>query len=1482
MRNSSFFLIFAFIFAFVSTTFSQTVDKYAQDGKVVFQFDLQSILEIPMIDEKHIDFPNVDFLTRVSDEFGISSVYYLHPGINCEKLKNTVEVYFDDIYKVNDLVSYLRGFNFIEYAETKELHYHFFTPNDQYYGTQYQYNLFRINAEQAWDISTGSASVVVAVTDDAIYTSHPDLVNKMVAGRDVAENTNDPNPAGNADGFHGTHVSGIVGAETNNGIGIASIGFNVSIMPIKIARNSDGALVAGYDGIIWAADNGADVINMSWGGGNAGTYGQNVCNYAWNQGSILVAAAGNDGVSTVFYPAGYNNVIAVASTTSTDAKSNFSQFGTWIDISAPGSDIVSCNESGTYSYASGTSMASPLVSGLLGLMKSANMSLSNTEIINCMYSSADNIDAQNPSYINQLGHGRINAYQALLCVTASAAEVDAGIYSILQPTGGSCDGNISPSVILRNYGTDILTSVTINYQIVGHDTHIYNWTGSLAQDETEIINLDNLIAPLGIQVFKAYTSNPNGQQDQNPFNDELTSQFGIFDTGIPIPWQEDFESGNFLTNLWTVENPDNDIGWEIYNIVGTEPGDKAAGINLFNYASTGQRDALISPPLSFAGFETVELSFEHAYRRRNTASSDSLIIYISTDCGITYQRIFAQGENGTGTFATAGLLTTNFTPTQDTDWCIAGTVGTSCFNLNLNAYAGESNVIIKFESYNNNGNNMYIDNINIDGTVVPYDIGITEIIQPYTTVCQGDFSPEVMLKNFGDLTITSANIHYQLNSEPVETYEWTGSLATGESTNVFLPIISPETGINSIEVFTSMPNGNDDLNPSNDGQSKEFSVITHGVSLPFTEDFESGSFDTNNWTIIDPDMATTWNIYEIQGTSPGNKAAGINFFFYEETGERDGLLSPPLNFAGHSEIELSFEHAYRRRDQSSSDSLIIYISTDCGASFQRIFQAGENGTGSFATVVTSQQSFFPSQATDWCHSGTVGSACFTLDLSPWAGNPLVYIKFESYNNNGNNLFIDNINIISTGASVPVAGFDANTTEGCGNLIVQFTDTSTGDPNEWSWDFGDGSTSTQQNPQHEYAAPGVYTVSLTASNTLGGDEIIAEDLITVYELPSITLGDDDAACDEFIIDAGEGWQSYEWNGTPGEQTYTATESGTYTVIVTDENGCEASDNIYIEIYPEIILSFETTDETDTNAFDGTATVIIDGGTPPYLIVWASGYTGETQTGLTQGPIGITVTDDNGCSATSAVTIYTIGQMPIANFSADITSGCNEITVQFTDETTNDPDSWLWHFGDGNSSDEQNPVHTYTTAGTFSVSLTATNSQGNSEFTREDYIGLGQTPEFTIHVTHASGPDIADGEAYLEITAGLAPYTINWSSGGTTESVEGLIPGMYSVLVRDFYNCMKTSPFVIDWTTDILSNSNNIFEVYPNPASDRLFVNFPDNQPRKMAMYDLSGKLILTKEVNDNTKQIDISNLRAGIYTLSIIESGKITNIKIVVI
>lgn len=713
----------------------QTVDEWAQDGKMIFQFKPEFQISLPMLNENEVDIQSSSYFLPYTDEFKITAVKRLHTDIRDEKLLNTYQIEFDEIFKIKDLIRIFETFEEVEYAEYKSLHRSFLTPNDQYYSNNTQWNLFKINAAQAWDISTGSPSVIVAVTDNAIYTSHPDLINKLVPGYDVANNDNNPNPAAGNDGEHGTHVSGIVGAQTNNSIGVASIGYNTSVMPVKIGRDSDGALTAGYEGIAWAANNGADVINMSWGGGGYSSYGQNVINNAYNQGCILVAAAGNDGVETVFYPAGYNNVIAVASTTSTDAKSSFSQYGNWITVSSPGSNIYSSIPNTGYQYKSGTSMASPLVAGLVGLMKSVNPALPQADLINCLTSTCDNINAANPNYIGKLGAGRINAFAAMQCMQATLVNIDAGIINIIQPTGTVCNASITPVVILKNFGMLNLTNVTIRYQLDAGTIQTYNWTGNLSTGQFVNVSLPSVTPSSGGHTFRAFTESPNGSIDENLNNDEKQTSFTSFNEGVSLPFTETFESNSFSTNSWTILNPDGGITWDIATVSGTTPGNKAGRMNFYNYSATGQRDALVSPPLNLIGYESAELTFKHAYRRYSSGVTDSLIIYVSTDCGSTYQRALSMGENSTGTFATGYTTTSPFVPSSADDWC-SGPVGSSCKTVNLTPFVGYANVVVKFEAFNSNSNNLYIDNINITGVALSMP-PVVNISSSTSSICAG-------------------------------------------------------------------------------------------------------------------------------------------------------------------------------------------------------------------------------------------------------------------------------------------------------------------------------------------------------------------------------------------------------------------------------------------------------------------------------------------------------------------------------------------------------------------------------------------------------------------------------------------------------------------------------------------------------------------------------------------------------------------------
>lgn len=222
---------------------------------------------------------------------------------------------------------------------------------------------------------------------------------------------------------------------------------------------------------------------------------------------------------------------------------------------------------------------------------------------------------------------------------------------------------------------------------------------------------------------------------------------------------------------------------------------------------------------------------------------------------------------------------------------------------------------------------------------------------------------------------------------------------------------------------------------------KEDNIIVGGVMLPFTEDFESGSFSLGSWTIDNPDNDKTWEITTVGGNTPGDKAYMVNMFnYFVPPGQRDRLISPPLNLTGYQHIQLQFQHAYAQKYATLTDSLIVYISDDCGDTWVRIFSGGEDGSGIFATHPQTSDEFIPSVEDDWCGAG-FGPDCNIIDISSWAGSINVKIMFESYNFLGNNLFIDNIVITSpVGTEEPIISSEdihlfPNPSDGQFNLYI---------------------------------------------------------------------------------------------------------------------------------------------------------------------------------------------------------------------------------------------------------------------------------------------------------------------------------------------------------------------------------------------------------------------------------------------------------------
>lgn len=314
------------------------------------------------------------------------------------------------------------------------------TPNDERWPQQWA--LTKINAPQAWDI-THCQGVVIAMLDTGVYLQHPDLLNVLWTNPgEIPDNGRDDDGNGKVDDVHGwhfyqncttgvclpyenpiiqdenghgTHITGIAVAETNNATGIAGVSWGARAMTVRVLDEyGDGYYYDIALGIVYAADNGAQVINLSLGGEAPSQVLQDAVNYAYSKGALVVAAAGNNG-GAVFYPAACDNAIAVAATDANDQRLSFSNQGPEVDIAAPGDNIISTwPPPYLYYYKRGTSMATPHVSAAAALLWSWRPDWSNQQVQERLQAQADDVNsALYPGHDPYLGWGRLNLYRVL-------------------------------------------------------------------------------------------------------------------------------------------------------------------------------------------------------------------------------------------------------------------------------------------------------------------------------------------------------------------------------------------------------------------------------------------------------------------------------------------------------------------------------------------------------------------------------------------------------------------------------------------------------------------------------------------------------------------------------------------------------------------------------------------------------------------------------------------------------------------------------------------------------------------------------------------------------------------------------------------------------------------------------------------------------------------------------------------------------------
>jgi subtilisin family serine protease len=334
----------------------------------------------------------------------------------------------------------------IEFVENNYIASLSVNPNDVKYPSQW--HLRKIDAPFGWDIHTGSSGIPIAIIDSGVDPTHPDLADKLLPGYNfLGDNTDTHDVHG-----HGTAVAGSAAAITNNSIGVAGVAWENPIMPLVVVNTQGRASYFDIaQAITYAADNGAKVMNISIAGPSPSSTLQNAVHYAWDRGAVVVAAAANSGTDTPYYPAACSNTVAVSATTSTDALASWSNFGDWVDVSAPGVSIGTTKRGGTYGYYSGTSFASPITAGLVALIMSVNPSLANDQAVEILEQNADDLGAAgfDPNY----GHGRINVNESLLAASVSvpAPDTTPPSASITAPVDGVA---VSSDVFVNVSATD--------------------------------------------------------------------------------------------------------------------------------------------------------------------------------------------------------------------------------------------------------------------------------------------------------------------------------------------------------------------------------------------------------------------------------------------------------------------------------------------------------------------------------------------------------------------------------------------------------------------------------------------------------------------------------------------------------------------------------------------------------------------------------------------------------------------------------------------------------------------------------------------------------------------------------------------------------------------------------------------------------------------------------------------------------------------
>lgn len=1232
--------------------FSQNIDPNYVDGQIFLKFRTGTIKALQREDPNNIVLNKIPAVKDLLIKYGITKAYKpFYQADDDIRLTHILQLEFNKANKINDLIAELKSFEIVEYAEKVMLLKTDIAPND-FSISSASVHLNQINAQNAWNIfnstSNGNTNITVAIVDNAVAINHVDLSGNVwvnpgeianngidddnngyvddVNGWDPADGDNNPIPTNNAMN-HGTHCAGIAAARTDNGIGVASIGWNLKLIGVKCAKNTDPTTSVGYgyQGIIYAAKAKARVVSCSWGGAGApSAAAQTVIDYAYNKGCIIIAAAGNSSTNTPHYPGAYNNVYCVASVATNNVKSSFSNYGTWVDISAPGNNIMSTLTNNTYGQQSGTSMATPMVAGLAGLMLAKYPAMTQTNVINCINTTAVNIYTigGNSAFVsgNQLGAGRIEAFAAMQCAASFTAYPPiANFYSLSR--------NICPNTPTSFVDSSMYMPTNWNWSFQG---------GTPATSTSSNPSV-SWTSP-GVYNITMTVSNTNGSS--------VKVRNGYITVAGPmaLPLQEGFQAAQFLPINWDTYNVDNDsVYWKRKLGIGGFTVNAAAACAMFNNYeedATGTRDEMRTPRYNFSNVAAAKLRFDVAYKQYDVTAnitpanpySDTLQVRLSTNCGTNWTSIYSKGGQTLST-SPGTLQASIFIPTA-TEW--------RRDSIDISSIAAfQPNVMAGFVNRGRYGQALYLDNINI---FLPAP---TMSVNSPANACTG------IPVTFTNNTLGAAG--YTWSTNPAAT------ISAPNGTNTNITFANPGTysitlSANNGTVLASLtktisiaiqPTVTLITSSTNICSGTNVTLTASGAS---TYSWSTGA--TTNSIIVTPTANTTYSVNGSNSTACSNlKTSVVNVTLTPNV----SVSNQTICASGTATIIASGATTYSWSTGSTANPLIVSPSTNTVYTVIGFNNTCTN-TKTVSVTIGSSITIVPAATTPTiCAGGTVGLSATGATTYTWLpvnlttaaitvtpGSTTTYTVAGSNSGcNGNALIT--VTIISAPALVLTPSSSSVCVGGSVTLNASGYTTYTWMPGNLNGSSNIFAPSTNQ----------TYTVNGKIGNCNGTSTAN----INVVNFPTVTVSGSTVICSGNSANlTANGAGSYSWSTGPTTQTISLSPANTASYIVTGFNStCSNSAAVTVSVKPTPTLAVSSSsnpicvgDAVNLTATGATNYTWSTGGTFPSVFISPTVTTTYSVTGVT-----------NGCSSSALFTqtVNACGGVGLA----DQSNGSSELLI-----------------------------------------------------------------------------------------------------------------------------------------------------------------------------------------------------------------------------